>query len=124
MYDQLKKLFWPFVATNTITIIAAFIIVKLQNSIAEPEKMIAIQSLAVLLTLITIPVVLKKYNDVKSKEEDTHSNKVAQWMLVRWSSISLVIFLNAIVYVLIGTTSQLICAAMALVFLLFFCRPE
>lgn len=124
LYEKIKKLFWPFAITNISVIAFAYLMVTLNNTIAQPEEWISLQSIAVLITLISIPLILKKYNSVKTQEEDPHSDKMAQWMLIRWLVINLVICFNACVYLIIGTPSQLICAGIALIFFLFFCKPE
>lgn len=91
------------------------------NKIGDINHYVTLQGIAVLLTIITIPIILKIY---KSKTTNCDDKTFYKWNLIRMGTMVFVIGFNCLVYSIVHLTSQLLCAIISAIVLIFFCMPK
>ena len=91
------------------------------NKIGDINHYITLQGIAVLLTIITIPIILKIY---KNKTTNCDDKTFYKWNLIRMGTMIFVVGFNCLVYSIVHLTSQLLCAIIAAIVLIFFCMPK
>lgn len=106
------------------------IIYSYKLSIGKPTCLysdyVSLQSISMLLTIVTIPVILKVYkNKTTELEKKTNPDKVFyKWNIIRLSVIFFLICLNVIVYSITHLNSYLLCEIITFIILVFFCIPK
>lgn len=91
------------------------------NKIGDINHYVTLQGIVVLLTIITIPIILKIY---KKKTTNCDDKTFYKWNLIRMGTMIFVIGFNCLVYSIVHLTSQLLCAIIAAIVLIFFCMPK
>lgn len=93
------------------------------DKIGNPQDHIGLQSISVLFTLISIPLVLKLYKNKVETGDPIDEKTYIQWNVIRLGVVDLAFCLNIATYTLVNTTSPLLCAAIVWIIHTFFCRP-
>ena len=126
MLEKSKIFYWAVVAGSSLFLLSLILLVNLRDevSITQQNVVIMLQTFCILVTLIFIPLSLKLYDNIRKKEEDPHSETLQKWGQYRLTLLEGVLFLDGIIYFLTDNSSQLICAGIVWIVILFFCKPE
>ena len=126
MLEKSKIFYWAVVAGSSLFLLSLILLVNLRDevSITQQNVVIMLQTFCILVTLIFIPLSLKLYDNIRKKEEDPHSETLQKWGQYRLTLLEGILFLDGIIYFLTDNSSQLICAGIVWIVILFFCKPE
>ncbi len=128
MEKNLKIIYVVLVVTSAVLSIYAYVLGS--KYIGNPQEYVTLQSMSVILTLLSLPIILKLYNKkmmaTGADREDYVDEKhiFYKWNILRMSVTFVVICMNVVTYSLVHTSSPMICALIAWMFLTFFCIPK
>jgi len=128
MEKNLKIIYVVLVVTSAVLCIYAYILGS--KYIGNPQEYVTLQSMSVILTLLSLPIILKLYNkkmmSTGADREDYVDEKhiFYKWNILRMSVTFVVICMNVVTYSFVHTSSPMICALIAWMFLTFFCIPK